>query len=368
MARSGDAYEGLRAGDAVSEDVWSASDTSPDEIDDALRRLLRERHAQDNSLAPARVLNLVVVVDREWKGEIANRLARVGRYHASRTVLCAVEPGRKTLDARAVMTYNEPSEGIGLLRELVDIDLGPEHVRHLNTIIDPVIVSDLPTVLWCPHGHDPAVESLLGLATVLMMDSDDQPDSKAALERAHELLRSVYVVDLAWLRTTPWRERVAAAFDPSDRRPELERVNAVAVRHRDGSAASALLFAGWLASRLGWRAGTLSAQGNGRGGLKGSAHRGDAEISVEMTLVDQQVPGLGGVTVASDDGFSIALDRSAGGLRARLHASDGAEQTWRLLGASRGEGGILGEGVRQALLRDPTYGPALVAAHAFTKA
>ena len=30
-----------------------------------------------------------------------------------------------------------------------------------------------------------------------------------------------------------------------------------------------------------------------------------------------------------------------------------------MLGASRGEGGILGEGVRQALLRDPTYGPAL---------
>jgi hypothetical protein len=33
-----------------------------------------------------------------------------------------------------------------------------------------------------------------------------------------------------------------------------------------------------------------------------------------------------------------------------------------VLGASRGEAGILGEGVRQALLRDPTYGPALTAA------
>jgi hypothetical protein len=32
------------------------------------------------------------------------------------------------------------------------------------------------------------------------------------------------------------------------------------------------------------------------------------------------------------------------------------------MGASRGEGGILGEGVRQALLRDPTYRPALKAA------
>ena len=35
-----------------------------------------------------------------------------------------------------------------------------------------------------------------------------------------------------------------------------------------------------------------------------------------------------------------------------------------LLGASRGEGGILGEGIRAALLRDPTYAPALRAAQA----
>ena len=32
------------------------------------------------------------------------------------------------------------------------------------------------------------------------------------------------------------------------------------------------------------------------------------------------------------------------------------------MGASRGEGGILGEGIRQALLRDPTYVPSLRAA------
>ena len=34
-------------------------------------------------------------------------------------------------------------------------------------------------------------------------------------------------------------------------------------------------------------------------------------------------------------------------------------ETWTVLGASRGEGGILGEGIRQALLRDPAYRSAL---------
>jgi hypothetical protein len=38
-----------------------------------------------------------------------------------------------------------------------------------------------------------------------------------------------------------------------------------------------------------------------------------------------------------------------------------------VLGASRGEGGILGEGIRQALLRDPAYRPALEAAGAMLR-
>ena len=99
----------------MSEDVWSARDTTPDAIEAALRELLRERHATDAGVAPARVLNLVVIVDREWKGEIANRLERAGQYHASRTVLCAVEPGRSALDAMATIGYDEPREAPRIL-------------------------------------------------------------------------------------------------------------------------------------------------------------------------------------------------------------------------------------------------------------
>jgi hypothetical protein len=40
----------------------------------------------------------------------------------------------------------------------------------------------------------------------------------------------------------------------------------------------------------------------------------------------------------------------------------GHEREWTIPGASRGETGVLGEGIRQTLLRDPTYLPALAAA------
>jgi Glucose-6-phosphate dehydrogenase subunit C-terminal domain/Glucose-6-phosphate dehydrogenase subunit N-terminal domain len=325
----------------MSDDVWSERDTTPDRIDTALRRLLRDRHLANPTLAPARVLNLVVVVDRSWKGEVSNRLARVGRYDASRTILCAVEEGRTTLDAVAVMSYDEsPGGSLNVMHELVEIDMGPEHLARLDTIVDPVLVSELPTMLWAPHGHEDAARALMRMLDVILMDSEDQEDPGTGLARAANCLGSVYVVDLAWLRTTPWRERLAASFDPPDRRLALRELEGVSVRHRPTSTASAALLVGWLASRLEW---------NG------------SPPAIELLPVEQEAPGLAGVTVSWGDGRSLSLDRGRGGLLARQRGG-GEERVWRVLGASRGEGGILGEGVRQALLRDPTYGPALDAA------
>jgi glucose-6-phosphate dehydrogenase assembly protein OpcA len=344
----------------VSEDVWAEQDTNPDAIDGALRNLLRQRHAENQSLAPARVLNLVVIVDRHWKGEIANRLERVGRYHASRTLLCAVEERKDTLDATAVMSYQEPASGLGVIREQIEIDMGPEHLGRIDTIVDPMLVAELPTVLWSPHGHDDAVERLRGMIDVMLLDSDDLLEPVAALARAAEAQQSAYVVDLAWLRTTPWRERLAASFDPIDRLPLLRDLSGLCVRHRRTSTASALLLTGWLASRLHWEPSQLEEVGEDR--LQGTARRDGKQIELELAPAPQDVPGLAGVTVSSGSGFSLSLDRARGGLCARQRTVTGEERVWQVLGASRGEGGILGEGVRQALLRDRTYGPALDAA------
>jgi glucose-6-phosphate dehydrogenase assembly protein OpcA len=351
----------------VSEDVWSARDTNPDAIEAALRDLLRKRHAANESLAPARVLNLVVVVDRDWKGEIANRLERVGRYHASRTVLCAVEERREQLDATATVNYEDPPKGgIGVIREHVEIDLGPQHLASLRTIVDPVLVSEIPTVLWSPHGHEEAVSALLPIVDVILVDSDDGSEPSETFGRAHELLDSAYVVDLAWLRTTPWRERLAASFDLPQRRVALEEISGLEVRHRASSTASALLLTGWLSSRLTWEQAPMR-PGEGSG-LSGTARRHDGEVPIGLRPTDQDAPGLGGVTVSSTGGYELSLDRSRGGLDARERGCDGSTRTWKVLGASRGEAGILGEGVRQALLRDPTYSPALDAARGFCPA
>jgi hypothetical protein len=354
----------------VSDLVWSAQATSPGEVEAALRGLLVERHADDPRYVPARVLNLVAVVDREWSGEVANRLRAVGRYHPSRTIVCALEPGRTSLDAVATLTGEaDPAPGspFSELRETVVLHMGERHLSRLASIVDPIVIPDLATLVWSPHGHPDAVGALLSLAGVVLVDSLEEPDLGAALARASDLSERAYVVDLAWLRSTPWRERIAVAFDPPALRPELHALRTVAVRHHPESAAAGVLLLGWLGSRLGWRG---TALGHSDGALAGTVVDAAGEVALRLEPVDQEVRGLAGLTVETAAGNRISLDRGAGGLAVRRETSsaEGAGssrppgRTGTMLGASRGEAGILGEGIRQALLRDPSYPPALACA------
>ena len=348
------------AAGATEEAVWRAQDTTPSEVEAALRSLLQEHHESDQAFAPARVLNLVAIVERDWRGEIENRLERVGRFHPSRTVICAVERGRKTIDAWVSMGAGEGADGgIHVGQERVELTIGEGHLRSLETIVDPLVVPDLMTLAWSPHGYDDAVDSL-DLAGVVLVDSVQAPDPKAAIARAQRLLETRYVVDLAWLRPTPWRERIAATFDPLRWRSALKEITSVTVSHHPDSTVSGALLLGWLSSRLGWNPAKMEPEDNGivaRARTQGRKVKLRLEVDASMP-----VPGLAGITIETAAGMKLSLFRGSGGLQAKRKLPGGKESSWVVVGASRGEAGILGEGIRQALLRDPTYGPALHAA------
>jgi glucose-6-phosphate dehydrogenase assembly protein OpcA len=342
--------------------VWSEQGTTPDAIEAALRELLVESHAQREDFVPARVLNMIAFIDREWTGEIANRLRGVGRYHASRLVVLAYEPKRTRLDARVMIAADEePAPGdIALLRETVVVELGDRHLDDLLTIADPLVVTDLPTLLWSPHGHHEILAELMPLAQAVLIDSVEEPDVNEAIDWACKLSDRAYVVDLAWLRSTPWRERVAAMFDPPSMRRELGMLSNVTVRHHPASTVAAGLYVGWLSSRLSWNPAPLVYHD---GALMGTVHAPRQDVTLRLQVAPELlVPGLEGLTIETAAGRVLQLDRGLGGLHARFAGPREAPREWTIPGASRGETGVLGEGIRQALLRDPTYLPALRAA------
>jgi hypothetical protein len=68
------------------------------------------------------------------------------------------------------------------------------------------------------------------------------------------------------------------------------------------------------------------------------------------------------MTLETGSGRTLSLNRAPGGLLAREREHGGEQRAWTLLGASRGESGILGEAIRQALMPERLYGPAVAAA------
>ncbi len=308
---------------------------------------------------------MIAFVDREWSGEIANRLRGVGRYHASRLVVLAYEPRRERLDARVMIASDgEPAPGeLALLHETVVVELGDRHLDDLLTIADPLVVTDLPTLLWSPHGHHDIVDELLALCQAVLLDSVDEPVQPRS---ARPRLRA----QPAGLRRRP---RLAAhdALARARRRqlrPAAASCRAathrpVTVRHHPDSTAAAMLLA--RLARLAPRVDARAARRRRRRARRRGPSRRAATSTLRLEAAPElQVRGLEDVALETASGRRLLLGRGPGGLRARSRDAHGHEREWTIPGASRGETGVLGEGIRQALLRDPTYVPALTAARA----
>ncbi|MCL6440399.1 MAG: glucose-6-phosphate dehydrogenase assembly protein OpcA [Thermoleophilum sp.] len=362
----------------LSRSVVGATDA-----DRALRDLLRAAY-QRHGVVPARALTLIVPVAAERLGTVRERLRALGTNHPSRVVLLVAGGNGDVAQTVEVASDGAWDAPLVTLRELVQLRVRKRD--RVASVAAPLVVSGVPTAVWPVGVDDEWVAALAGLCEAVLIDSAGHASLSHALERAWRLSLAAHVVDLEWLRSEPWRLRVAELFDPPRRRAELWRIEQVRVRHAPGSRASALLFAGWLASRLGWDLREGAGEGGASTAADGSAPTLDERRLADGCAARQQrerdartrplvgrdvrviteevgtlgVPGLAGVAVQSA-GSEIALERGRGGLVCRLR-SGGGERVSVAVGASRGERGILAEALREALLRDPTYRPALQAA------
>ena len=263
--------------------------------------------------------NLVVVGD-------AGRLARAGPLPPLRIIHCSVEPGRAVPRAGAVAVERALRRECGdftVSGERARLMLGDDHLARLDTIVAPLLAPGRPTVAWCPHAA--ALPALGRLADAVVVDSDAGAFDAPAGPR---------VVDLAWLRTAPWRERIAALFDPPAERSLIE---AVRIRHHPVSERAAVLVLGWLSARLGRLPGARAVEA-------------DAEV---------RAPGISRIGLSSGCGRSVVIERTRRGLRVFERPPDGPERRWTAAGPARGEGLILAEGIRSALLPDPGFAAAL---------
>jgi glucose-6-phosphate dehydrogenase assembly protein OpcA len=231
--------------DAVAVDTWDARGVR---LTDVVAALADLRHQSSNRTAiRTAVMTLVAVSGDDEKTYATTRALRaLGGHHPARIV--AVRPDADavaTLDGRAAL-FAVANEGHQIHFEEVTLMVGGQAALHLDSVIEPFTLSDLPVVVWyvgsVPDPRDP----LLAVATTVLVDSRDAAGS-GQLRELLELARRRTVVDFCWLRLRPWRELASGLFDPPEGREWLESVSSVQVT---GKAGPRLLLGGWLAERL----------------------------------------------------------------------------------------------------------------------
>ena len=342
--------------------IWTARDTTARAVEGALRSMLAERFRERHCSVPARSVNVISTAPAGREHAALGRLNRMARRAVSRAIVLGISPGRSTIDARAELSCDvHPGPGgFGFLRETVVLTIGQRHLRDIETIVDPLLVHDLPTVLWACADGQGSLRCLLPVADIVLLDSMDQPDARAALAFAQGIHSEVGVVELAWVRVAPWRRRVAAAFDPPPLRAHLRAIDAVRVVHHPEFAVPALLLVGWLSSRLGWSLRPLQTRTAGLGGMVGADGRA---VRIELHNDARRAVSDMSLAVEMSPGRSLSFERETGGLHVCARADDRHEQCWTALGAWTTEEEVIEEGIRETLLADRMYGEALAAAN-----
>jgi glucose-6-phosphate dehydrogenase assembly protein OpcA len=270
-------------GGRVEVGEWHGEDVEVDEVADRLMRMNLEHARHEHGHAATRTLNLLVVHGRDVAADaLAEQLERARTRHPSRTLVLR-EHDAARIDARLTIECDVCGApgNVGTCHDAVTLVADATRLAHADSLVHALLVAGLPTLLWLPGAHEsPAERPLAAQADAVVLDSAAGPDLCAAVERAARLGAATHVRDLAWLRLTRWRQRVAARFEAREARALLAAVTRLEVRCGGGDAATPLLLAAWIAARAGWRIAGLERDEDG---WRGAAQR-DADTHVEIAV------------------------------------------------------------------------------------
>ncbi|MFN5513855.1 MAG: glucose-6-phosphate dehydrogenase assembly protein OpcA [Cyanobacteriota bacterium] len=132
-----------------------------------------------------------------------------------------------------------------------------EALERVGGVITELMIPELPKYLWwkaSPEAEYPLFRRLSALADLVIMDSSSFLAPETDLKQLGGLLtQGMNLADLNWARLAPWQELTAEAFDAPERRAAVREIDQVSIDYEKGNHAQALMFLGWVASRLQWR-------------------------------------------------------------------------------------------------------------------
>ena len=173
-----------------------------------------------------------------------------------------------------------------------------EALARAAGLIQSLMIGGLPKFLWWKDipNSNPEIFSRLGATcNAVILDSSDFDDAATELAKLQSLIdENLNIADLNWRRLAAWQELTAEAFDPPERRSALQEVDRVTLDYEKGNPAQALMFLGWLASRLQWTPVAVESKG-GDYDLKRIRFTSQDQRSIEAELAAVPVGDVGDV-------------------------------------------------------------------------
>jgi glucose-6-phosphate dehydrogenase assembly protein OpcA len=257
-----------------------------------------------------RELNLMVyAAGEEMAQKVSDIVTEVAHCHPARVIVLLDQGPEPTgadreLEAWVTAACYVTNEGARqVCWEQITLPVWSDAVPKLYAAAVPLLVPDLPVVLWWPGR--PQVESrlfeqLTEIADRVILDSSAYPTPREGFEEMRGLVQDArrdYILDdLNWARLTPWREMIAEPFDDPTRLALLPHARRLTLSYSDqalrgaglagehAASARALLLAGWLGARLGWSAGSERWTPEGDGFVARMRDPGRPEHEIELLL------------------------------------------------------------------------------------
>lgn len=233
--------------DPVAVDSWSGQGVLLSDVVGALADL-RDQSSGYSSSARTAVMTLIGVANTDEDAYGATGVLRgLAGHHPSRIVLIRPDPDQvASLGARATLYALDTEHHRVNFEELI-LEVGGQAANHLDSLVEAFTLSDLPVAVWYVNAIPVATDPLLSVASAILIDSRDAPDP-GQLRSLLQLARRRTLVDLSWSRLRPWRELMAALFEPAANRRWLEGVEGAEIW---GKVGPRRLLGGWLTAQTG---------------------------------------------------------------------------------------------------------------------
>ena len=228
---------------------WESDDVTVGQVEKALSDL--RRHEQRAAVRTS-VLTLVVVVRNATECTDARAIVHdLGTRHPSRTLIIVADddsPEEPNGVDASLEVHAFEREGRSVCFEEVVLQVRGRARHHLDSVVEPFALPDVPMVVWLPVGLPSPGDPLMQAANRVVVDSRAVAEAGGdVLARSLTLSKRLPVADLSWMRLALWRSMLAGLFEGAVNAPFLQAVDRVEVAGNHGPR---FLLGGWLLRRL----------------------------------------------------------------------------------------------------------------------